>query len=203
MLSSGAARGVLLFCLTVVTPPFCTMPVPILVTYFGWLLPEAFVSQVVGLIPFPTIVSPYTALMYAVMLTYLPFSLGQFYKMSISAPTLGTVRKNDDVRKYNEQLKATHPMFSKLCAAEANSNEAFPFFAAAVLAAMQAGVTSATVCLYATFWLAARFAYTLVYAINGPLLSVVRSLIFVIALAVVGKLFALAAEQVSQPQSRQ
>ena len=74
---------------------------------------------------------------------------------------------------------------------------------AAVLAAMQAGVTSATVCLYATFWLAARFAYTLVYAINGPLLSVVRSLIFVIALAVVGKLFALAAEQVSQPQSQQ
>ena len=171
------------------------MPVPILVTYFGRLLPEAFVAIVVGLIPFPTITSPYTALMYAVMLTYLPFSLGQFYKMSISAPTLGTVRKNDDVRKYNEQLKATHPMFSKICAAEENSYEAFPFFAAAVLAATQAGASSTTVCLYANFWLITRLAYALVYLINGPLLSVVRSLLFVVALAAVGKLLALAADQ--------
>ena len=160
-----------------------------LITYFGdAVLPEAIVAQVVGLIPF-TITSPYTALMYAVMVTYLPFSLGIFYKMSVTAPN------NANPRKQNEQLKATHPMFAKLCAAEANSNEVFPFFAAAVLAATQAGVASTTVCLYATFWLVMRIAFTLVYAINGPLLSAVRSGIFVIALAVVGKLFALAAAQ--------
>ena len=72
-------------------------------------------------------------------------------------------------------------------------DQCFPFFAVAVLAANQAGVPSATVCMYATFWLVVRAAFCIVYAIaNNVLLSVLRSSLFVLSLMTVGKLFALA-----------
>ena len=166
------------------------MSPPLLLLYFGdAILPEALVSSVVGVLPF-RVTSVYTALLYAVMVTYVPFSLGMAYKMSVTAPN------NVHPRKQNEALKATHPTFARIMAAEANANESFPFFAAAVLAATQAGVASATVCIYAEFWLMARLAFALVYAVgNNMPVSLLRSALFSAGLLVVGKLFALAAAQ--------
>jgi len=163
------------------------MPIPIIVCYFGdKLLPEAVVATVVSMVPI-SITSTYLALMYAVMLTYLPFSMAMIYKSSIATPN------NVAPRKQNEQLKVTHPAFARILAAESNMLEGFPFFAVAVLAANQAGVPSATTCMYATFWLVVRAAFCIVYAIaNNVLLSVLRSSLWAFSMMTVGKLFALA-----------
>lgn len=165
------------------------MPIPIFITYFSdAILQEKFVSLVVGSLPF-SITSPYTALMYAVCVVYLPFSLKLMLKV-----VLGTVPDNVQPRKQDEILKATNKMYARLAAAECNQFEGFPLFASAVLSANQAGVASSIVCMYATFWLLMRILYTIIYSIqiNIPL-SILRTITFGVSLATVGKLFALAA----------
>merc|ERR1712086_142051 len=150
-------------------------------TYFADIvLPESIVQTVVGLLPF-SITSPYQALLFAVMLQYVPFTFGIVYKSMVAMPD------NVAPRKQNEMLKATHPTFGRIMAAEANFNEGFPYFATAVLAAVQAGVPHATLCLYATFWLLVRLAFAVIYVIQtNAFISMFRSLSFVASIATVG-----------------
>ena len=151
--------------------------------YFGdAILPLCVVDKVVGLVPV-SITSPYQILLFAVMLSYLPFSLGVIYKVVNANPD------NVHPRKQNQTLAATSPTFARILAAEANLQEGFPFFAAAILSAAQAGAASAAICNVGTFWLLVRLLYVILYVA----VSILRSLSFVASIVAVSKLFYLAA----------
>jgi uncharacterized MAPEG superfamily protein len=164
------------------------MPVPIILAYFGdAILPQSVVDTVVELVPIP-FTSPYTVLLFAVMVSYLPFSISLIYKAVNAKPD------NVNPRKQSEMLAATDPMFARILAAESNMQEGFPFFAAALLSATQAGVASATICSVGTFWLLMRLAFVIVYVIaNNVPMSVARTSLFAASLMAVSKLFYLAA----------
>ena len=157
------------------------MPIPALLHYFGnTILPDALVTTVAALVPY-TIASPYEALLLAVCSCYVPWTFGVAIKSSVTKPD------NVNPRKQNAALAATHPAFARCQAAEQNMLESFPYFAAAVLACVQAGVASETVCKYATFWLVARVAFCIMYplASNAPL-SLIRTGTFMAAATCTG-----------------
>ena len=74
-------------------------------------------------------------------------------------------------------------------AAQANSFEAFPFFAAAVLAALQAGVDGTRVDAWATAFVLARVAYIYCYVRD---LATLRSSFWALGLVCTVGLFVLA-----------
>ena len=91
---------------------------------------------------------------------------------------------------------ASSQVVSNLQGCHANLLEGFPFFAAAVLCAMQAGVKTSMISEFATIWLVLRTAYTLAYVFQtGNILATVRTLCFVSCLTVQGALFVMAADK--------
>ena len=74
-------------------------------------------------------------------------------------------------------------------AAQSNSLEAFPFFAAAVVLALQAGVDADTVAQWAWLFVGLRLVYIFCYLTDR---ATVRSLVWMLGLAVVIRLYALA-----------
>ena len=163
------------------------MPIPIFLHYFGnSILPDSLVTTVAGLVPY-TIATPYEALLFAVCSCYVPWTFGVAIKASVTTPD------NVNPRKQNAALAATHPAFARCQAAELNLLESFPYFAAAVLSCVQAGVANETICKYATFWLVSRLAFAIVYplASNKPL-SLIRTATFMGSSVCTGKLFAMA-----------
>ncbi|NUU04551.1 MAPEG family protein [Herbaspirillum robiniae] len=74
--------------------------------------------------------------------------------------------------------------------AHRNHLEAFPFFAAAVLVAQQAGGLQERIDLAAMLFIAARVVYTVLYLTNR---STARSAVWILGLACVLSLFAIAA----------
>ena len=74
-------------------------------------------------------------------------------------------------------------------AAQSNSLEAFPFFAAAVLLALQAGSDAQLVAQWAWLFVALRVVYIGCYVADRAAL---RSMIWLLGLAVVIRLYALA-----------
>lgn len=164
--------------------------IPVIVAFFGEsIVPESLVSTILDLVPFrPT--NPYLILVYAVMLVYLPFGLSILYKAQITSGNVDNVNP----RKQSEKLSATHPLYARLQGAEKNMQEGFLVFAPALLAAVQAGVPSDTVSLYATFWLVSRVVYVFIYAVQfNQALGALRSMTFVFSLATTTKLMYLAA----------
>ena len=67
---------------------------------------------------------------------------------------------NHDPRAWSAQLTGYR---ARANAAQANSLEAFPFFAAAVLVALHAGVAADTLSMLAWVFVAARIAYIWAY----------------------------------------
>mgnify|MGYP000396682180 CR=1 FL=1 len=74
-------------------------------------------------------------------------------------------------------------------AAQSNSLEAFPFFAAAVVLALQAGVDADTVAQWAWLFVGLRLVYIFCYVTDR---ATVRSIVWMLGLAVVIRLYALA-----------
>jgi len=163
---------------------------PVVIAFFGELIaPEWLVAAFMGPVPF-RVMNPYMALVYAVMILYLPFGISVLLKMKL---TKGKV-DNVDPRKQAQQLAATNPMFKRLQNAESNMQEGFSIFAPALLAAVQAGVSPETVGLYATFWLVDRCLYIMFYMFGSTaLVSYLRSASFIFSLATTTKLLYLAA----------
>ena len=74
-------------------------------------------------------------------------------------------------------------------AAQSNSLEAFPFFAAAVVLALQGGVDADTVAQWAWLFVGLRLVYIFCYVTDR---ATVRSLVWMLGLAVVIRLYVLA-----------
>ena len=74
-------------------------------------------------------------------------------------------------------------------AAQSNSLEAFPFFAAAVVLALQAGVDADTVAQWAWLFVGLRLVYIFCYVTDR---ATVRSIVWMLGLAVVIRLYVLA-----------
>jgi uncharacterized MAPEG superfamily protein len=92
------------------------------------------------------------------------------------AKAIGPRYDNRDVRSWQARLDGRA---YRAHAAHLNSFEAFPFFAAAVLAAMVAGADAARVNLLAIAFVALRLVYFAVYLAN---LAALRSLVWFAAL---------------------
>ena len=157
--------------------------IPVFAIFGSYLLPDtlAFVD--------PFIFNPYFCLLLGLGLTYIPFGVLLVIKMTKSSNL-----DNVNPRKATQTLAATNPMAARSMAAHNNMLEGYSFFAAAVLAALQAGVAPAVVSQFATLWVFARSAYVAIYILqtNNAVASL-RSLCFVTALLLQSKLFYLAA----------
>jgi uncharacterized MAPEG superfamily protein len=94
------------------------------------------------------------------------------YAFTGVAKALGPRYDNRDVRSWQARLAG---MPYRAHAAHLNSFEAFPFFAAAVLAAMLAGADAARVNLLAIAFVALRLVYFAAYLAN---LALLRSLVW-------------------------
>ncbi|CAK0852616.1 unnamed protein product [Prorocentrum cordatum] len=162
--------------------------IPVVVALCGTFLPEWLVAGVMSPIPFRA--SPYLSLVYGVALVYLPFGICLIYKGYLTAGKIDNLAP----RKQSDMLAATYPAYARLIGAEKNMQEGFPLFAAAVLAALQAGVAKDTVSLFATAWLVFRGLFIVLYAIQfNAALAALRSLSFGFSLALTTKLMYLAA----------
>jgi uncharacterized MAPEG superfamily protein len=93
------------------------------------------------------------------------------------AKAIGPRYDNRDVRSGQARLEG---VAYRAHAAHLNSFEAFPFFAAAVLAAMVAGADAARVNLLAIAFVALRLVYFAVYLAN---LAALRSLVWFAAIS--------------------
>jgi uncharacterized MAPEG superfamily protein len=93
------------------------------------------------------------------------------------AKAIGPRYDNRDVRSWQARLDGRA---YRAHAAHLNSFEAFPFFAAAVLAAMVAGADAARVNLLAIAFVALRLVYFAVYLAN---LAALRSLVWFAAIS--------------------
>ena len=136
----------------------------------------------------PFLFSPYMCLLLGMVLAYFPFGVLLLLKMSSG--------KLDNVqpRKGTQVLTATNPMAARCQAAHNHMLEGYGFFAASVLAALQAGVASGVVSQFATLWVFARCAFVAIYILqNNNAVASLRSLAFAAALVVQSKLFFLAA----------
>lgn len=107
------------------------------------------------------------------------------YLWTTVAKVLGSRYDNRNVREWQSKLTG---MSQRAHAAHLNSFEAFPFFAAAVLAALIAGVDSTRVAQLSIAFIAARVLYGFVYLGDMPR---TRSLVWFAALGCVLALLAL------------
>jgi uncharacterized MAPEG superfamily protein len=94
------------------------------------------------------------------------------YAFTGAAKALGPRYDNRDARGWQARLTG---LPYRAHAAHLNSFEAFPFFAAAVLAAMVAGADAGRVNLLAVAFVVSRLAYFAVYLAN---LAALRSLVW-------------------------
>jgi len=168
---------------------------PLVFAFFGNAITKMVpIKAILAPIPF-TVTSPYIALVYATCVVYLPFGLGLVLKIGAT----GGKVDNKNPRKQTEKLAATHPMFARLCAAEKNMFEGFPFFVAGLLGAVQAGVANDVVCMYATFWLLVRVLYVAFYAFGvHDVIGLLRTTSWIFSLATSTTLMYLAAEAASK-----
>ena len=103
---------------------------------------------------------------------------------------LGPRYDNRNVREWQSRLTGSA---QRAHAAHLNSFEAFPFFAAAVLAAIVAQADMARVAVLSIAFLVARLAYGLVYVLD---IAVVRSLVWFAGL---GTVVAILLEAIRSP----
>ena len=158
--------------------------IPVIAIFAAYYLP--------GTLSFmdPFVYSPYTCLLLGMVLAYFPFGVVVVLKTMKG----GNALNNVSPRKATAQLGATNPMAARCMAAHNNMLEGYGFFAASVLAALQAGVAPAVVSQFATFWVFARCAFVVIYILqSNNAFASLRSLTFVAALVTQSKLFFLAA----------
>ena len=115
-------------------------------------------------IPFVKALEPFHALLLAAVLVYLPAGLKTLYAV------LCAKLNNVDPRKSSQQMSATHPLYARLQACHDNLLECYPFLAAGVLAALQAGVDKTTVGEFATLWCVSRVLFIFFYTTGSVLL---------------------------------
>jgi uncharacterized MAPEG superfamily protein len=105
------------------------------------------------------------------------------YLWTAVAKVLGPRYDNRNVREWQSRLTG---MAQRAHAAHLNSFEAFPFFAAAVLAALATQADMQRVAVLSTSFVVARLAYGLVYLWN---MAALRSLVWFVGLGCIVAIF--------------
>jgi|EP01046_Picozoa_sp_COSAG06_P020322 uncharacterized MAPEG superfamily protein len=147
-------------------------------------------------------------LFYAYFLAYLPMGLrlllqinwseGPWTMFSPSPKTKGFL-PNVNNRQAVQNLVATSPLAARLNGAHLNQMEGYTFFAAGVLACMQAGVDAAVVEDCCIFFLACRAAFVAFYIIGvNNLIGNFRTGAWFGIVVIQAKLFFLAAAAASE-----
>ena len=143
---------------------------------------------------------PYMCLMCAFWLAYLPMGMRLLLQLDFSQNPLtmfgtgsGGFLPNTAPGKTRQNLEAPNPLAARLSGAHNNQMEGFPFFAAGVLACIQAGVDVSTVTDYCLLFLCARVAFIFFYIINvNNLIGNFRTTAWFVVMMVQAKLFVLA-----------
>ena len=120
----------------------------------------------------PAIISAVDSLHWAGFVTYLPMFL------RLTMYPKGNSYNNENPRAQLSKLLSTDSSFSRMHAAHLNGLEQFPFFAAAILSGVHAGISAKRLSKIATLWLILRFAYIPMYLVQNKRTSGLRSLIF-------------------------
>ena len=159
---------------------------PLLVYYAELLLPSHLVTSIFALgIP---ILSPYLAILAAFTLVYVPFSI-----KLVHVSMTGSVDVVEP-RKQTQNLGATSRFVARLQACHDYLQECFPFIAAGVLGALQAGVSAQVVAELASLWVWLRVLYCVLYIFGvHQVIAILRMLHWVATVIVQSKLFWLAA----------
>merc|ERR550537_766262 len=126
----------------------------------GYIVPQDKIQLALGLAQAP-ILGCYACLFLVYGLAYLPFGL--LLLLKIGAGDMG----NTDPRKGTERVCATSKLAARLRNCHTNTLENFPFFAAGVLAALQAGVPKQQVNEIATAYVIMRVGFLVFYIIGG------------------------------------
>jgi uncharacterized MAPEG superfamily protein len=164
------------------------------------ILPHSLVQSANSFLPSALkglISTPQWGLYYGVLAIMLPCGLKLAYYFTITNPYTAA-RDNMDRRKSGAVLRATDPVFARLCGAEEHSFENAVFYLAGVIAAVQAGVDPKLITDYCSFWISFRLVHTFSYLAAwggpGPAIAMVRTATYVLAAAASGMLFLSAAE---------
>ena len=138
----------------------------------------------------PLLLSPYEALFWMYVLCYVPFGFFLFFKIMTGHSA------NTDPRDSSATVCSVSPLAKRLMACHNNLLEGYPFFAAAALAATQAGVAKDVIGEFASVIVAARVAYTFFYAAGiNEAIAGLRTVSWLMVIATNGALFLLAAEE--------
>ena len=121
--------------------------------------------------------NPLNGLTHAATVVYLPM----FVRIFVQA-RLGGKYDNLNPRAQINRLMGDE-LFSRLHNSHINSLESFPFFAAAVLGGLHAGVERSRLCRITTLWVAVRLLYVAAYLLQTKKTSFVRSLVFLYSLS--------------------
>ncbi|KAJ3279957.1 hypothetical protein HK104_001032 [Borealophlyctis nickersoniae] len=121
--------------------------------------------------------------MFAIPASYLVAFIPHVVKGVIISSNVGkynNVNPRTQLDAYKEKMtKAAHQKALRAAAAHQNGLEAFPLFAAAVIAGNVAGLPTATLNAYSGAFLAARFLYNLIYINNtSPAVAGLRTLVW-------------------------
>merc|ERR1712217_293915 len=143
--------------------------------------------------------SPYFLLLVSVAMAYFPFGMILLMKMKATSGDDPKAMDNVDPREGTLRLVEKNKMAAHCKACHEHLLEGYPFFAAGVLSALQAGCSAATVSAYALFHCIVRAIFTCAYCFNNDnvALSVVRTAMFAFNLGIVGRLFYMAAWEAS------
>merc|ERR1712039_1002148 len=118
----------------------------------------------------PAAVEPVRALTHGGFLVYAPM----FARLVVTPGGYDNVNPRGQVAK----MVNTDGAFARLHAAHVNTMESWPFFAAAILAGLHAGVDRTRLRKLATLWLIFRTAYIPMYVVQNKKTSGLRSLLF-------------------------
>ena len=150
----------------------------------------------------------YMCLFYAYWLCYLPMGLRLLFQMNFNegpwtmfspSPKTKGFLPNVNNRQAVQNLVATNPTAARLNNAHLNQMEGYPFFAAAVLACMQAGVDAEIVENSCVFFLLSRVAFVFFYIIGvNNLIGNLRTASWFGVIVIQAKLFFAAAAAVSK-----
>jgi uncharacterized MAPEG superfamily protein len=123
---------------------------------------------------------PLSGLTHAATVVYAPMFLRIFVQAR-----LGRSKGYDnlDPRAQIARFMGKSQIFSRLHNSHVNGLESFPFFAAAVLGGLHAGIERSRLCRITTMWVLVRVLYVAAYLLQTKKTSFIRSLLFLYSLA--------------------
>ena len=138
---------------------------------------------------------PHEAIYAAFMLAYMPFGVRLIYASAL-LPEFSKLKTFLNIRMAVADVRKSDWVIAACEGAFENFQETGPFFLAAVLACLQAGVEDGIIADFATLWIFLRLAFFVVYfammAKNSPAIGLLRTPLWLTSVALIANMMLLA-----------